>query len=380
MVSYLSTVFQTLKLLRVRFRQSSLRVVVLSFGILVLIGTVVYSFLEGWTLREALYATVITITTVGYGDYSPQTPLGQLFAIVFTLVAIGLAGYAISSLAAVVFEYESTKAERRLATMRMNKISELQNHTIICGAGTIGYQAANEFRRRKDPFILIEKDEAVLKSAMLWMHEEYVRKFRLQLNYQEENVDLEVEEQKSIAELAAANGIVYLLGDPTEERLLLKAGIGRAVGLITALDDDRDNISIILSARDMVAKMGNQAIRLVSVAKDRWSIRRIYLAGATKVVSPGTLGGLNLATHVLDPHVGEMWHQMLWSDTMDARMRDYVLAEHPEYVGLKVIEFVQATKLIITAVKRGEEYEFSPSAELILQATDILIVFGSHSQ
>ena len=109
LVTSISSVLGEMK----QYRRSSLLPLLLPFLLLILVGTIVYSILEGWTLFDSLYATIITITTVGYGDLSPQSQSGRVFAIFFTLFAIGLAGYAISSAAAVIFETQQQNREKK---------------------------------------------------------------------------------------------------------------------------------------------------------------------------------------------------------------------------------------------------------------------------
>lgn len=145
-------------------RRSSLVPLVGPFLLLVAIGTLVDAQLENWTLLDALDATIITITTVGYGDLY-QTATGRvLFAIFFTLVAIGLAGYALSTAAAIVFEGHHAKMTLKRLENRMKKISALSNHVIVCGGGILANRAAGEFRRRHMPFVIIEADEASLSA------------------------------------------------------------------------------------------------------------------------------------------------------------------------------------------------------------------------
>ena len=141
----------------------------------------------------------------------------------------------------------------------MNEISKLSNHIIVCGGGIIGNRAAGEFKRRQFPFVIIESDEAKLKQAMLWMHESYVDK-RMRHYDSLDEVDWSVEERMSIDELSRDTGILYMLEDPTEEQQLRTAGVHRAYGVVAAMDDDRDNTTIILSARDMGNRLNNPKI------------------------------------------------------------------------------------------------------------------------
>lgn len=176
MLPYLISIFRTTRQILLKAKRSALGLLILPLLALVLIGTIAYSILEGWSLLDSLYVTIITITTVGYGDLTPSSFGGRLFAIIFTIAAIGLAGYAISALAALVIEYESTRDARTMEERRMQRIADLNNHMIVCGASSVGHRVANEFRKQGLPFVLFETDEAKLKHALLWLHEGYVSK------------------------------------------------------------------------------------------------------------------------------------------------------------------------------------------------------------
>ena len=311
---------------------SSLFPLLIPFLILILVGTVVYSLLEDWSLFDSLYATIITITTVGYGDLSPQTQSGRIFAIFFTLVAIGLAGYAISSAAAILFETQQENREKRIYEKRMNEIAQLSNHIIVCGGGVIGNRAAGEFKRRGFPFVIIEKDETRLKRALLWMHDSYVEK-RLRHYETLDEVDWSIEERMSIDELASDTGILYMLEDPTEEQQLRAAGVHRAYGVVTAMEDDRDNTTIILSARDMANRLNNPKLRIVGSAGTDTNMHTLYLAGANRVISPNMMGGFAVASNMLDHDAAEFWDHMLFQQNQSIRFGDMHAKDFPKIIG-----------------------------------------------
>ncbi len=375
MISFALTIFLTMRALVKAMAKSGIAILLVPILGLLVVGTLAYRWLEGWTLLEALYATVITITTVGYGDFTPQTVGGRIFAIFFTITAIGLAGYSISALAAVVIGFEATKRQRLMEGRRMGMIAELKAHTIICGGGTtVGHRVANEFYRRKRPFILLEANEAQLKQSLLWLHEGYISKRRLSYEHANE-VDYTEEEQKSVAELADEMGIAYLLEDPTDEQQLRRAGLARASGLVVAMDDDRDNMSILLSARDIAPKVGNPGLRLLALVNETENMRRMYLAGAHKVVVPSMIGGFTIASHMLSPYLGEFWDHMVYEADELIRFMDLALADHPDWVG-KTADWLRVQGQMVVAIRRNGRYLYAPAPDTVLEADDVLITLG----
>ncbi len=362
-----------------RPHRSSVLPLLIPFLFLIAVGTVVYAILEGWTLFDSLYATIITITTVGYGDLSPQTQSGRIFAIFFTLIAIGLAGYAISSSAAILFENQQRSREKRIFENRMNQIAQLSNHIIVCGGGITGNRAASEFKRRGFPFVLIEADEAKLKQALLWMHDVYVDK-RIRHYASLEEVDWSIEERMSIDELARDTGVLYMLEDPTEEQQLRAAGINRAYGVVTAMEDDRDNTTIILSARDMANRLNNPQLRIVGSAGDETHMHTLYLAGADRVISPNIMGGFTLASNMLDHDAAEFWDDMLFQQNKKIRFGDIHVSSYPEIAGWTTDELRQNWSQLVIAIRRNEEFMVTPGPDVPILAGDVLIVIGDNLQ
>jgi voltage-gated potassium channel len=325
-------------------RRSNLVPLLLPFLLLIAIGTLVYARLESWTLLNALYATIITITTVGYGDLSPQTAAGRTFAIFFTLFAIGLAGYAL-------------------------------NHVIVCGGGILANRAAGEFRRRNVPFVIVEAEEAKLKRTLLWLHGPYVEKRQRHYATLDE-VDLSVEERKTVQELAEETGILYMLEDPTDEQQLRAAGVNRAYGVVAALEDDRDNTTIILSARDMARRLGNAKLRIVASARDELNMHTLYLAGADRVISPNMMGGFTIASQMLDHDTAELWDQMLFQSSEQMRFGDLKVVDYPDLIGKTTEDVRRALAQLVLAIRRDGQFLYTPEPTEIVRRDDILIVMG----
>ncbi len=358
-----------------RVRRSGLLPLLVPFVFLIAIGTLAYARLESWSLLDALYATIITITTVGYGDLSPQTAAGRTFAIFFTLFAIGLAGYALSTAAAIVFEGHQAKMALKRLEKRMQQIAALSGHVIVCGGGILANRTASEFRRRNVPFVIVEADEVKLKQTMLWLHGAYVEKRQRHYATLDE-VDLTIEERMTVQELADETGILYMLEDPADEQQLRAAGVHRAYGVVAAMEDDRDNTTIILSARDMARRLGNPKLRIVASARDELNMHTLYLAGADRVISPNIMGGFSMATQMLDHDTAELWDQMLFQQTKQIRFGDLKVEDYPALIGKPIEEVRRTLAQLVLAIRRDGEFLYTPEPTEIVQAGDTLIVMG----
>lgn len=351
-------------------------VVIFAAGLtVILIGTFVYAWLEGWTLLDSLYATVITITTVGYGDLSPHSPLGRLFAVFFTLGAVGIAGYAISVLAASVIERQSTKVARALGKRNMNRIENLNRHIIICGSDFVGGRIALEYQRTKTPFILIEANEATLKQALLLLIPAYQQATR-QSFASAQDVDLSAYEKLTLAEAAEAAGVAYIHGAATDDTVLWRAGIARAAGLLATLPDDRDNLLVVVGARALARQAGNEGLRIMSRVEDMRNIRKLYFSGVDEVRTPNSVGGAEMALHMTNPELAKWWYRRFNDEAGTGHFAQIIVAqERPAWLNQPVDAIQAAESVLILAIKRGDKYLSPPPQRTIVQDGDIAITF-----
>ncbi len=366
--------YKTIQRVGLRYSRSELLRILGAIAGLAVTGTLVYTLLEGWSLLDALYATIITITTVGYGDVAPKSPEGRTFAIFFTLVAITIGGYSISTLAAYTIERRSRSAALQFRKRLMNRIQSFNQHYILCGADLLGTRIAEEFYLQNVDYIVIDSDEGLLKTALLYSHPDYFQqKIKTLVDFHE--VDLSEFEDLTLPKISERVNIPYLLADSTDDLVLIKAGIERAAGLIAACPDDRDNLSIIIGARSLAKRANHQSLRIMTRANDPRNMRKMYLAGADFVRIPSIMGGIEMASHMLHPEIGNWWYTRVGADRGERGMFQQVnLSERPNWAGQTVGKIHEMEQIIIVSVKREGTFISAPAFDYVLQPDDIAIV------
>lgn len=339
------------------FSQVSMFRALFLFLLAVVGGTVGFVYLEEWDIEQALYATVITMTTVGYGDLTPTNSTSRFFAIGLSLVAVGIAGYAFSSVAAFIVE---TNIGRLLRGQRVYKlISRLNHHIILCGAGRVGRQIAIELYKTRTPFVLIEQDPVVLDSLLR-----------------------EIE-------------IPYLEGNATLERVLTLAGIERASGLVTTFKDDKANAFVVLTARETAKKLDNPHLRITTRVNDEKQTKKLQRAGANITISPKAVGGRRMAGMMLSPKAFTFLDEMVQAEQQTGqtlrleevyagRINHPLLLEQIETDQLTVALIGQHTGLLVVAIKRfypdqqpTYDYLYTPRGDTKIEREDLLIVLGT---
>ena len=313
-----------------------LRIIIISIAVILIAGTAGYSLLEGWNLLDSLYMTIISITTVGYGEVHPLDSRGRIFTIMLILGGMSILAYSVHYFGQHLIEGELRNifGRRRLE----KKISLLKNHYIVCGFGRMGQIVTDELRKRKLKVVVIEKE-------------------------------------KEIAEKLRDEGYIFIQGDATEEDVLLKANIRKAKALVATLPEDAENLYLTITAREL-----NKDLYIVARSTDARVEKKMYRAGANKVISPYRLGGLRMANALIRPEAIEFIE--LAMEGFDVRMEEVKISDKTPFANKRLRDSGIREKYgaIVVAIKRGEgNYVFNPSADEVLHPGDVLIVIGKSS-
>ena len=308
------------------------------FAILISVGTLGFYFIGGneWSLIDSFYMTIITMTTVGFGEVHPLSDLGRLwtsFVIVF-----GVSGflYMLSEIGAELVEFRVYKENKK-----KRKIRKMKNHYIICGYGRMGAVIAKELHDKDYPFVVVELDQ--------------------------DKVDK-----------ISALGYQSILGDATIEKTLEEAGIHEAAGIVVCLNNDPDNLFVTLTARSL-----NHDAFLVSRCSQINNKPKLKQAGADKVVNPYTAGGHRMAELLISPELEDTVSLSLSQDIVDLAIDEVNLANLNSFHGVKIKDskIREEFNLIIVGLVNGDgSYEINPDPELQLSADHIVMVMGQKRQ
>ena len=304
---------------------------------LVAFGSIGFKLILGLSWFDSFYFTLITITTIGYGEPPGMTTHGRYFAVVLIVTGVSTLGYVFSFAAQAIVESEliSTFGKRKM----FKDINKLNNHYVICGAGRIGSGVVRDIASSGQDLVVIESDEA-------------------------------------LADRLLTQGYLVLMGDATNDEVLKAAGIERARGLVAAVSSDPDNLYITLTARDL-----NKDLMIVARANEEFAVGRLLKAGANKVVSPARTGAMRMAQMLLRPAVADLIELATMTERLELEIEQIQIDAGSPLIGraLKESGIRSDLDVIIIAIKRRDgEMIFNPSAETIIQEHDALVAMGSH--
>lgn len=309
-------------------------------GLTFSVGILGYLFLFKFSLVDALYMTVITVTTVGFGEVHPFTSEEKLFTSFLILSSLFTFGYAVSSFSEYLI---SGDFFNQLKTKRVQKqIEQLEEHTIVCGFGRNGKQALDKLKSYKRDVVIIEKDKELIKK---------------------------LDEDK----------VLNIEGDATSDETLMKAGIQKAKYLITALPSDADNLFVVLTASQL-----NKNCKIISRASKESTYSKLKIAGANNVIMPDKLGGAHMASLVVTPDVIEFVDRLTVEGDTTANLKEIEVNDLPkEYLDKTILDLDLRKKTGCTVIgyrKPNKEYIINPDASLKLEREGNLIVLGRPEQ
>jgi voltage-gated potassium channel len=306
-------------------------------GLVILMGTLGFVVIEGWPPFDALYMTVITITTVGYGEVRPLSTIGRTFAIVLILLGVGTVFYSLTLLAQIVLEEQFAPARARRRRMRQ-QVKRMRDHVIVCGFGRVGRQVAAELKRAGVPVVIVD-----LNGEMV--------------------------------EHCAGAGYGCVIGDASEDCVLQEAGIAHARGLIATTNSDANNIYVTLAARALRPDL----FIVARVDRDD-AAAKLRKAGADRVISPYHLGGRRMASLVLRPAVVDFVETVLSSQSGPLQLEEVVLREGAALAGRSLADLrgAFAIDVSVLAVRKPDGGVLTnPDPATVVGVGDILIALGA---
>ncbi len=310
-----------------------------ALGLVFITGTLWYALVEEWDWLDAVYMTVITLTTVGYGETQSLDERGKIFTITLIVAGVITIGYIVNRFTEALIEGYFVEGKRIRQQQKL--VESLQDHFIICGFGRIGRQIATEFAVEGTAFVVIDG---------------------------------------SSEQIQIAQGLGYntIQADATLDETLLKVGVNKASCLVAALPSDAENLYIILSAKSL-----NPGIRAISRASNEEAVQKLKRAGADKVISPYITGAKRMASAALRPQVMDFMDGIT---TIDGSfyMEEYAIDSRIcPVVGqsLRQARLRSQSGALVLAVRRHEgTLIVGPTGETILMNQDMLICMGTADQ
>lgn len=296
-----------------------------------------YILIEGVSLMDSVYMTLISITTVGYGEVFPLSQTGRLFTLFVIISGLGIFLYFAGQLA------EDT-IERRVRTIlgrrKIKRMAQYKNHIVVAGFGRMGEHVCRALAEKKKRFIIIENDPQRFAAA--------------------EEANYEV-----------------LLGDASRMEILEQASLSNASAFISLLSSDADNIFTVMSAREK-----KEDLFIITRAIDSENSSKLYRIGANRVISPYELSSRRIVNTVLKPNVVELIDIMTYSQNIALSLEEYSITENASFAGktIKNSGLKERYNIMIIAIKRGEKTHFNPSPDMVLEPNDLLILVGERKK
>jgi voltage-gated potassium channel len=323
-----------------RFFKTRIYTAVFLMVFILLVGVTGYRTISGYSWVDALYMTVITMTTVGFGEVVPLDEQSKIFTIFLILASVLIMGYALS----IITEYILSKNNiDELKYKRMQKkIDSFKNHVVVCGYGRNGKQATVKLLAHNRPFVVIERN-------------------------------------KDMEERLQQDNVPYIIGNANEDEVLMQAGIDRASNFISALPNDADNLFVVLSTRQI-----NKNINIISRASNESSYNKLKFAGANNVILPDKIGGDHMASLVVVPGLMEFIDNLSIVGKSNINIEEVAVEKlfgENSVTTIKGLDLRRKTGCSVIGYKdENGEYILNPDADLELAPNSKIIVLGRPEQ
>lgn len=312
---------------------------ILLLCIVYIIGVWGFVCIEDYSFLDAIYMTMITITTVGFSEVRPLTENGKIFTVILIFVSVITYVYALSVVTSFIIEGEFRIYFKHLRVKK--EISLLSDHVIICGFGRNGRQACKQLASSHRKFVVVEKDKNIIEQFSL------------------------------------SDNILFVEGDSTEDSVLEAAGIHRAYGLISTLPEDADNVFVVLTSREL-----NSKLKIVSRASNDSAVTKLKRAGANNVISPDKIGGTHMAILLTKPDVLEFIDYI--SGNLDIRIEEInfnQLKDQYKNKSMHELDISGNTGANIIGFKDDNgEYNINPSMDMKIIPDSKVFVLGFYYQ
>lgn len=320
-----------------RVLSGRLRTGCLLLAFVLLVGTVGFMLVEGWTPIQAFYTAVLVVSTLGFSDLRPSDSRGQLLTIGLIGAGVGTLYYLVGALAQTLIEDQLDWRKRRVME---DRVAHLKDHFIVCGFGRVGQQTCQQLSQERCIFVVIDNEDS------------------------------------RIARIEGA-GYLHVRGDASDDTVLQRAGIVRARALLTAVQSDAGNVYITLSARAL-----NPNLFIVARAATAEAEHKLTIAGANRVISPYILGGRSMAGHALRPAVMDFLDVLVHSDDLEMWLEEIIIDSNSALCGAQLGEarLRDTVGITVLAVRCASgQMLVNPHSDVVLQAGDTLIALGARA-
>lgn len=306
---------------------------------ILLVGILGYMLIEKWTVLDSVYMVIITLSTVGFQEVHPLSPAGRIFTLFIIVGGVGSAIYAAGQVVEIIVEGEMTGYRKR---RKMDKtIKEMKDHYIICGFGRVGHQVAQVFESWQVPFVVIDP------------------------------------KKESLDELET-RGVPVLIGDATDDTVLMAAGISCAKGLIACSDSDVANVYITLSARQL-----NASLNIVARAGLKETQKKLTMAGANRVISPYFISGVRMAAMATRPVAIDFLDLVTHGGVADFGLFQITIPAGSPLNRKSIAEadIRNTSGVLVLAIRKSDgSFDLQPRGTSKIESDDVLVVLGTQEQ